>query len=471
MLAARVPTAISRQDLSKLDSPHKAPRRARSESEHWADLFWDREVIAYALVSFCYALGQALYDIFQSQQAKRSANSLLEWWAGVLPASTIDVADESYLAAYAYAMLVSAYPFAKAISSPYVGDLSDRFGRRPVLVATLFFTAFALFFCGKATTFSGVLACRLLTGCAANGGLLTARATDMAATHMQRTRLFGLFTTSWAVARVVAATLVRALKLDVGRACAMALLCELAAAVLAAAAFSDATEAQRQARAQRRERRSRSPRPAASLSDSEHGAKGRVSFRSLARSVLSERLAYSLFVTAMLTPRVDAARFVQKRFGEGPEAVGVLKALEAVAVVAVSFTPASRHLERAFGSSGAAVVAAVCVAFGWLGISMAPGMPVLYVVVFLRAGCAALYDPAARSLCFQRAKRANTRKGGPKTGSLMGLQQSLKGATQVFGSWLGAYVTSLSVALPLFVSAAASLANAAVIAVECVDDV
>ena len=72
MLAARVPTAISRQDLSRLDaaSPRRSPRHQRRAV--WEDL-WDREVVAYAVVSFCYALGQSLYDIFQSQQAKLSA--------------------------------------------------------------------------------------------------------------------------------------------------------------------------------------------------------------------------------------------------------------------------------------------------------------------------------------------------------------------------------------------------------------
>ena len=128
MLAARVPTAISRQDLSRLDaaSPRRSPRHQRRAV--WEDL-WDREVVAYAVVSFCYALGQSLYDIFQSQQAKLMTSSLLQRWS---------VSDEDgYVAAYAYALLVSAYAFAKAVSSPYVGFLSDRFGRRPVLVATL----------------------------------------------------------------------------------------------------------------------------------------------------------------------------------------------------------------------------------------------------------------------------------------------------------------------------------------------
>lgn len=437
MLAARFPTAISRQNLSQLASPRRSPRSPRRAV--WEDL-WDREVVAYAVVSFCYALGQSLYDIFQSQQAKQMTTQLLKKHA-------IED-DEGYMAAYAYAILVSAYAFAKAVSSPYVGFLSDRFGRRPILVATLVCTALALLLCGRATTFSGVLACRLFTGCVANGGLLTARATDMATSHMRRTRLFALFTTSWAVARVVAACLMKVMKMDLGGACALACCCELVAAFIAAFSFKEQL----------------TPRHAARKLP--EAPKTRPSLRALAREVLSERLAYALFITALCTPRVDAASFVWKRFGAGPEAVGVLKALEAVAVVVVSLTPASQALQFRFGGAGAAVVAAGCVSGGWLGIAAAPTMTVFYILVFLRSCCAALYDPAARSLCFQRATSSSQ-----KSGSLMGIQNSMKGATQVFGSWLGAYLTSLSVALPLFVSAAASVANAFNIAVECAEDV
>ena len=96
-------------------------------------------------------------------------------------------AAHAHVSAYAYAILVSAYAFAKAVSSPYVGDLSDRFGRRRVLVATLVCTGLALLLCGRAERFATVLVVRLLTGCVANGGLLTARATDVATTHAQRT--------------------------------------------------------------------------------------------------------------------------------------------------------------------------------------------------------------------------------------------------------------------------------------------
>ena len=223
MLAARVPTAVSRQDLTRCDSDVSSEGGKAKTRGYWDELM-KGEVVAYAAVSFCYALGQSLYDIFQSQQAKASTTGLLNWWSGSALTSLLGPGDDAYVSAYAYAILVSAYAFAKAVSSPYVGDLSDRFGRRRVLVATLVCTGLALLLCGRAERFATVLVVRLLTGCVANGGLLTARATDVATTHAQRTRLFALFTTSWAVARVVAAATVRLAHLGMRTACCFCLL-------------------------------------------------------------------------------------------------------------------------------------------------------------------------------------------------------------------------------------------------------
>mmetsp|Transcript_10242 Transcript_10242/g.15474 ORF Transcript_10242/g.15474 Transcript_10242/m.15474 type:complete len:613 (+) Transcript_10242:88-1926(+) len=383
------------------------------------------EARAYAAVSLLYALGQSLYDIFSSQQAKSSTLRF----------------KNAYLAAYAYAILVSAYPMAKALSSPYVGHLSDKIGRKSVLVATLVATGLCLACCGSAESYWGVLVARFATGCVANGGLLTARATDIAADHAQRTRLFSLFTTAWAIARVGAAVLVRLLTLDVARACKFAAWCEIAAAVIALIGF-----------------RGIYPREIDTKQKQTLPTANKPSFRNLAREMLSERLALCLFATSMLTPRVDATAFVSRRFGdEGlAQSVGYLKAVEAVAVVTVGLTPVSKRLSKFFGEAGAAVLAALAVALGWIGVAYAPNILALYILVAIRAACAAVYDPAARSLVWARA--ADRKDKTP--GSVAGLQQSLKGATQVFSSWLGAYLTTLSVSAPLAISAVAMVANA-----------
>jgi hypothetical protein len=120
-----------------------------------------------------------------------------------------------------------------------------------------------------------------------------------------------------------------------------------------------------------------------------------------------------------------------------------------------------------FGDAGATVATATLVALAWFGIAAAPSMRALYVLVAVRSAFAALYDPAARSLVWARAEEA-AKRTDVTTGSMTGLQQSLKGVSQVFGSWLGAYLTSLSVVLPLGMSAFIMLANALIILGECV---
>ena len=48
---------------------------------------------------------------------------MIAWWGGAAdPLGLVDQrANLGYWEAYAYAIIVSAYPFAKAISSPYIG--------------------------------------------------------------------------------------------------------------------------------------------------------------------------------------------------------------------------------------------------------------------------------------------------------------------------------------------------------------
>ena len=166
----------------------------------------------------------------------------------------------------------------------------------------------------------------------------------------------------------------------------------------------------------------------------------------------------------MLTPRVDAASFVWKRFGAGP-GVGVLKATGGRAVVAVSLTPAAQALEVRFGGAGPPWWPPVVSREG--GWGSRPHRACLYCACarVSRSCCAAFDATRGAVLMLQRATSSTKKRffdGHPELHE--GRHASLR-------FWLGAYLTSLSVALPLFVSAASSLANAFNIAVECAEDV
>ena len=72
-------------------------------------------------------------------------------------------------------LVLSAYPVrAKVVAAPFLGFFSDLFGRRATLTFTFSVTAVCLALTGLGSGVRSFVACRLLTGVFANGGLLTA---------------------------------------------------------------------------------------------------------------------------------------------------------------------------------------------------------------------------------------------------------------------------------------------------------
>merc|ERR1719487_724834 len=129
-------------------------------------------------------------DIYFSQVAKERTRVAL---ARVSPTSPPD----GHLWAYVYSLVLSAYPFAKVVAAPFLGFFSDLFGRRATLTFTFSVTAICLALTGLGHGVGSFVACRLLTGVFANGGLLTAYAADIAGSdYAERTQLFSFFTTA-----------------------------------------------------------------------------------------------------------------------------------------------------------------------------------------------------------------------------------------------------------------------------------
>jgi DHA1 family tetracycline resistance protein-like MFS transporter len=72
-------------------------------------------------------------------------------------------------------LLLAAYPMAQLVAGPVLGRLSDRFGRRPVLVASQAGTALSFVILGLSRNYSVMLLARLLDG-ASGGNILVAQA-------------------------------------------------------------------------------------------------------------------------------------------------------------------------------------------------------------------------------------------------------------------------------------------------------
>jgi DHA1 family tetracycline resistance protein-like MFS transporter len=74
-----------------------------------------------------------------------------------------------------FGALMSAYSVAQLVAAPVLGRLSDRYGRRPLVLLALAGSAASMTFTGLSTSLAGLLACRLLAG-ACGGSISVAQA-------------------------------------------------------------------------------------------------------------------------------------------------------------------------------------------------------------------------------------------------------------------------------------------------------
>jgi MFS family permease len=94
--------------------------------------------------------------------------------------------------ATALGAILSAYAAAQFVCAPLWGRLSDRIGRRPVMLMTIAGTALSLLLLGFAHSLAWIFAARLLSGAfAANIGVATAYVADVTA-EAERTRWMGM---------------------------------------------------------------------------------------------------------------------------------------------------------------------------------------------------------------------------------------------------------------------------------------
>lgn len=96
-------------------------------------------------------------------------------------------------------VLLSSHALAQFLFAPIWGRLSDRLGRRPVMLVTIAGTAVALLALGLAESLAGIFAARLLAGVfGSNVSVATAYLTDVT-DEAERTRWMGMIGASFAV--------------------------------------------------------------------------------------------------------------------------------------------------------------------------------------------------------------------------------------------------------------------------------
>lgn len=109
----------------------------------------------------------------------------------VLPILPI-YAKRFHTSSFEAALLVAAFSAASFVFSPFWGRVSDRFGRRPVLLVSLAGTAVGSLLTGAASGFAMLMAGRIIDGASgASVSVAQAAAADLARPQ-ERARLFGL---------------------------------------------------------------------------------------------------------------------------------------------------------------------------------------------------------------------------------------------------------------------------------------
>jgi MFS family permease len=330
-------------------------------------------------------------------------------------------------------VIMTSYAAMQFLLAPLWGRLSDRFGRRPVLLVTVAGTAVSLFLFALADSIAGIVAARLLGGAfAANLSVASAYIAD-ATPESERTRFMGLLGASFGVGFVL------------GPAIAFVLapwgvhVPIFAAAALAAANWLHALVGLREPEAH-----------AARLEDGPAAGRFAALRDPLVRRLCTANLVFSLGVAQL---EAMFALYVARRFGwELREVAFVLVgmallmgAIQGGGMKALS----ARFSERALVVAGSALLA---VAFVTIPEMPTPAM--LLVPLSVSAVGRAISQPALMSL-------ASLAAPPDRRGSVMGAFQSSASLARVLGPLAAGLLFDLAIGAPFWLAGALLLAVAA----------
>lgn len=325
--------------------------------------------------------------------------------------------------ALAFGLIQSSYAVAQFVCAPLWGRLSDRVGRRPVLLGTIAGTALAMLATGLAPSLVWLFAARTLAGAfAANISVASAYIADVTAPE-ERTRFMGLLGASFGIGFVLGPAL-GALLVPYGHAVPMFFTAGLAALNWGIAAL------------QLRE-------PARHEAPAREGVRLPLLRDPAVRAVVVANLAFSLAVTQLET---FFAYLMIDRFGW--EASRFAWILVGMAVVMGGIQGggmkalSARYPERRLVIGGVATLA-----LGFAGVPLAPTVPVLLVALLLAAVGRAIAQPALLSLASQAARPE-------QRGAVMGAFQSSASLARVFGPALGGLLYGLALPYPFWLASA-----------------
>jgi DHA1 family tetracycline resistance protein-like MFS transporter len=313
---------------------------------------------------------------------------------------------------FAVTMLMACYSLAQFVAAPMLGRLSDRIGRRPVLLVSLSCSIVAYVWLGLAGALWMLFAARLLAGAGA-GNIAAAQAyiADVTPPEGRAKGMgmigaaFGLgFTVGPAIGGVIAGA--NPTTADLAHPAFLAAGLSAVALVLAATRLKESLPADRRVEA----------RP------------GRLTLarEALARPVLGQ-LILVLFITVCAFAGMETtfALWANRSFGWGPEQVGWIFFYVGLLLAALQGGLIGRLSQR-FGEARLVTAGAAIIGLGLLGLAVAGSLWVVLVVTGLLAIGMGLLNPSVSSLVSRAA-------GAGEHGGILGVSQSASSLARILG--------------------------------------
>lgn len=332
---------------------------------------------------------------------------------------------------------IGLYSAGQLVGAPLWGSLSDRIGRRPVLLFTLLANAASTWMLAYADTGVTLAISRIAAGLAAgNISAAYAYTTDVT-TDATRPKALGLLGAAFGMGFILGPALGGLLAGNeadnagsLARVAHAAAIMSLVALVLTALRLPESLPPDK-----RRQPHTPRPRPHVFLS------------HSVLRGLL---ITTFVVISAVALMQSALALFSAERLDVGPRALGWIYAFSGVISVAIQAGIIGRLTTR-FGARRLAAMGVVFVAIGMTGIPLASNLTVLLVALAVFSVGSALFNPSMSGLV---AAAAQPRERG----SVLGAYQAASSLGRVIGPVLGSGIASaVGLGAPFILGAAICL--------------
>jgi DHA1 family tetracycline resistance protein-like MFS transporter len=333
-------------------------------------------------------------------------------------------ADEHGASATELGAIFTAYAAAQFVCAPLWGRLSDRIGRRPVMLGTIAGTAFSLLLLGLAPSLLWIFAARCLAGAfAANIGVASAYIADVTPDE-ERTRWMGMLGASFGVGFVLGPA-IGGILAPFGHAVPMLAAAGLATVNLGFAAFS-----------------LREPPRHAASAGAIPSTRAALLRDPLVRRLCLVNLAFSIGVTQLETM---FAFFMKDRFGYGVRDVAFFLAGMAVLMGAIQ-GGGMRALSARFPERTLIIGGALLLAAGFAGLPQAGSAGPLVAALVAAAVGRAVFQPSLMSMTSVAAAVG-------ARGAVMGTFQASAAIARVAGPLAAGWLYDWDLAGPFWLAA------------------